>query len=37
MGNSSKLKYRKRVQINTTTGLLVNYPESVLKVKEIPT
>jgi len=37
MGDPSKLKYRKRAQISKPAGLLVNSPESVLKVKEIST
>ena len=37
MGDPSKLKHRKRAYISKPTGLLVNCPESVLKVKEIYT
>jgi len=37
MSDPSKPKYRKRPQISKPTGLLVNCPESVLKVKEIST
>ena len=37
MGDPSKLKYQKRAQFSKPTGLLVNCPESVLKVREIST
>jgi len=37
MGDPSKLKYRKRAHISKPTGLVVNCPKSVLKVKEIST